>query len=137
MFSELSFPQPPTSAFTATPALFNDFLSTLKKRTSQRTPLLDSVLTSLEDEARQLKEDMQVPGLPQRLHEEYGSGVIQTLEELTGALERVLVEVGAVKGDGQEGIEGEKFVGRVAVYLAKGENFLRDIVGTSDVDIGK
>jgi hypothetical protein len=80
---------------------------------------------------------MQVPGLPQRLHEEYGSGVIQTLEELTGALERVLVEVGAVKGDGQEGIEGEKFVGRVAVYLAKGENFLRDIVGTSDVDIGK
>lgn len=131
MFSELPIPQPPASAFTASPHLFDNFLKTLTKRVARRTPLLDGVLSELEEQARELKLDMQVGGLPSRLHVEYGKGVEGTLGKVVSVLEGLLGE------SGNEGVEGEMFVGRVAIYMARQSSFLVDVTGQAEVDVGQ
>ncbi|WWD16437.1 hypothetical protein CI109_100863 [Kwoniella shandongensis] len=134
LFSDITFPSAPAMSFSAAShnSAFTSFLSTLKKRTSYRTPLLDQVLSSLESAAAAIKADME--GLPSALHDGYVSKVKTALDDLVKALEKVLESMGSVRGDGKGGVEAEMFVGRVALYLAKSSSFLVDLTGAEEVD---
>ena len=138
MLSELKFPAAPsTSLSTAhnhTSAL-NTFVSTLKKRSTHRTPLLDSTLDVIEEAAASLKADMQ--GLPKGLIDNYREQVSLALDKLVQVLEKVLESMGSGRGDGKRGIEAELFVGRVALYLGRSSSFLGDIVWEAEVDTGE
>jgi hypothetical protein len=138
MFSEINFPSSPTTTLNSShnhSAALNTFIIALKKRSSYRTPLLDSVLTSLEDFATSLKADM--PGLPKRLIDDFRERVGTSLEMLVQVLGKVLESMGPGRGGGKHGIEAELFVGRVALYLAKSSSFLRDVAGDAEVNTGK
>ena len=132
-FSDLTFPSAPASTLKPSHTAFDTFVSTLKKRTSHRTPLLDAVLIVMEDAAAGLKADMHI--LPSSLVAQYRDRVKSALDTLVNVLKKVLELVGPGRGDGKFSIEAEMFVGRVALYLAKSSTFLRDVVAETEVDI--
>ncbi|KAK8861647.1 hypothetical protein IAR55_002470 [Kwoniella newhampshirensis] len=135
LFSDIAFPSGPAISLSASShnTAFTSFISSLKKRTSLRTPLLDQVISSLESSAAAIKADMQ--GLPSSLYEAYTGKVKDALQELLKALERVLESMGPTKGDGKGGIEAEIIVGRLALYLAQNSSFLGDLTGGLSVNI--
>ncbi|KAK4690039.1 conserved oligomeric Golgi complex subunit 1, partial [Tremellales sp. Uapishka_1] len=132
LFSDIHFPSVSTSTSHAT--AFSSFITSLQKRSSYRTPLLDSVLLLLEDSAKELKGDMK--SLPKSLVDDYKSKVEDMLTGLVKVLERILGSMGAKRGDEKQGVEAELFVGRVALYLTRSSKFLDDVVGGSGVDLG-
>ena len=136
IFSEMPFPSAPTHALTASSTSFNTFLATVKKRGAMRTPLLDAVLVELETSAKDLRADMR--NLPRTLYEAYGGQVEKALERLVKRLERVLESMGPHRGDGKgETVDAEMFVGRVALYVAKQSEFLDDLSGEADIQLGE
>ncbi|WWC96842.1 hypothetical protein V866_003717 [Kwoniella sp. B9012] len=138
LFSDISFPTGPTASALFSAAshntAFTNFRSTLRKRSSYRTPLLDSVLNTLEETAKNIKEDMS--DLPELLYDHYSDQINDTLNGLIKVLDRVLESMGSTRGDGKVGIEAEIFVGRVALYLGNGKEsgFLDDVAGYGKID---
>ncbi|WWC88089.1 uncharacterized protein L201_002993 [Kwoniella dendrophila CBS 6074] len=135
LFSDLSFPTGPTttsfSSISHTTAL-TSFRSTLKKRSSLRTPLLDDVLNTFEELAKSIKDDMS--DLPGSLYDEYSIQINNTLNKLVQSLDNVLDSMGPSRGDGKIGIEAELFIGRISLYLSKESDFLRNIAGYGKLD---
>ncbi|OCF56506.1 hypothetical protein L486_05356 [Kwoniella mangroviensis CBS 10435] len=141
LFSDISFPTGPTAsaAFSATShnMAFTNFRSTLRKRSSYRTPVLDSVLNTLEETAQNIKEDMS--DLPESLYDIYSEQINDTLDGLIKVLDTVLESMGSARGDGRIGIEAQIFIGRVALYLGNGteSGFLDDIAGYGKINRGE
>nr|XP_019001779.1 uncharacterized protein I203_05486 [Kwoniella mangroviensis CBS 8507]OCF65240.1 hypothetical protein I203_05486 [Kwoniella mangroviensis CBS 8507] len=141
LFSDISFPTGPTAsaAFSATShnMAFTNFRSTLRKRSSYRTPVLDSVLNTLEETAQNIKEDMS--DLPESLYDIYSEQINDTLDGLIKVLDTVLESMGSARGDGRIGIEAQIFIGRVALYLGNGKEsgFLDDIAGYGKINRGE
>ncbi|OCF75076.1 hypothetical protein I204_03925 [Kwoniella mangroviensis CBS 8886] len=141
LFSDISFPTGPTAsaAFSATShnMAFTNFRSTLRKRSSYRTPVLDSVLNNLEETAQNIKEDMS--DLPESLYDIYSEQINDTLDGLIKVLDTVLESMGSARGDGRIGIEAQIFIGRVALYLGNGKEsgFLDDIAGYGKINRGE
>jgi hypothetical protein len=131
-FSDLAYPAIPTTALTSggPSSSLAPFLSSLKQRSSGRTPLLDGVLGSLEKAASALSND--VEGLEGDLKALYHAGV-------GDALRRFLVVLrGSLSSVGQDGaVESSLFVGRIALYLATTSSVLSDLVGSAKDISGK
>ncbi|WWC68540.1 uncharacterized protein I206_102469 [Kwoniella pini CBS 10737] len=128
LFSDLAFPMGPSTS-----TAFNNFRSILGKKSSYRTPLLDNVLSTFEEIAISIKDDMS--DLPSSLYSEYSSQIKVTLNSLIKVLEKVLDSLGPTRGDGKNGIEAEIFIGRIALYLCTEQSgFLRDIAGYGSID---
>jgi len=132
MFKDISFPS--AAGLTSSSSTFNTFLSTLKKRSSFRTPLLDSVLSVLEAAALDIKGDL--AGLPPSLYDDYRVKLGSALDALVKVLGDVLAEAGGHR-DATGSVEAELFIGRVALYLAHTSAFLEDLVGGTGVDLSK
>ncbi|WVW80227.1 hypothetical protein I302_102205 [Kwoniella bestiolae CBS 10118] len=134
LFSDIPFPSGPSAAFSASShnTAFTTFRSTLRKRSSYRTPLLDTVLSGLEESAKSIKEDML--DLPSSLYDDYSIQIKDALDGLIKVLEKVLESMGSTRGDGKDGIEAELSVGRVALYLSKESGFLGDVAGYGKID---
>ncbi|WWC60390.1 uncharacterized protein I303_102962 [Kwoniella dejecticola CBS 10117] len=134
LFSDLAFPSGPSTS-----TAFNNYRWTLKKKSSYRTPLLDNVLTTFEEYAIFMKEDMS--DLPTTLYSDYSEQIQATLGNLIKVFEKVLDSLGPNRGDGKIGIGAEIFVGRIALYLCGSQSrFLKDIAGFGTIDqdgIGK
>ncbi|TXT07513.1 hypothetical protein VHUM_03233 [Vanrija humicola] len=134
IFSDIAFPPAPVSSIGAgtNSAAFNTFLSTVQKRASFRTPLLDSVLTVLESAASDLKADL--AGLPETFYGEYRTKVTTALDAFVNSLGDVLAAVGGHR-DATGSVEAELFVGRVALYVVHTSPFLTDLTGDTGVDL--
>jgi hypothetical protein len=132
MFSDISFPS--AAGLTGSSTTFNTFLSTLQKRSSFRTPLLDSVLAVLETAATDIKADL--AGLPPSLYDDYRGKLGSALDALVKVLGDVLAEAGGHR-DATGSVEAELFIGRVALCLAHTSAFLPDLVGITGVDLGR
>lgn len=129
-FTDISFPS--AAGLTGSSTAFNGFLSTLKKRSSFRTPLLDSVLGGLESAAADIKKDL--TGLPESLFDDYRGKLSSALDALVKALGDVLAEAGGHR-DATGSVEAELFIGRVALYLGHSSSFLGDLVGVTGVNL--
>ena len=116
-------------------ASLDSFLVAVRKRRSGRTPLLDSILTSLEDQAKTLREDL--TDLPAPLRAEYGRRVETTIRELATHLRAQLDEAQNRPEESWQKISAELLVGRMALYLAKSSGCLRDLAGESSIDAGE
>ncbi|OWZ69331.1 hypothetical protein AYX14_05282 [Cryptococcus neoformans] len=138
---------------------FAGFRATIQKRIARRTPVLDETLSALEASAKSIQRDNVVhpspsssssagKGLPENLYKAYGKKVKGTLDELVKRLDKVLDSVeeiisAAASEDGEgkrrkekeKEVEGEVYVGRVALYLAKKSTFLQDLSGMDLQDI--
>ncbi|KAL1411795.1 hypothetical protein Q8F55_002762 [Vanrija albida] len=134
IFSDIAFPPAPVSSIGAATnsSAFTTFLSTVQKRASFRTPLLDSVLTVLESAASDLKADL--AGLPETFYGEYRSKVTTALDAFVNSLGDVLAAVGGHR-DATGSVEAELFVGRVALYVVHTSPFLTDLTGDTGVDL--
>jgi hypothetical protein len=109
------------------------FYAGLKKRSSGRTPLLDSTLSVLESAAQALKTDMSI--LPSSLAEEYGKSLTSALDKLVTVLRNMLEKL--QKAEGVKDVEASLFLGRIAVYLGRQSSFLSDLVGEAKLDTGR
>ncbi|ORY24078.1 hypothetical protein BCR39DRAFT_548040, partial [Naematelia encephala] len=132
LFSDLPFPTAPTVPLAASTSTFDPFLHALKKRTARRTTLLDTCLETLERFASDLKVDMS--NLPSSLVSIYGHKASQMLDDLVQMLERLLESMGGGRGDGKDGVQGEVFIGRVALFLGQQSAFLKDVTREAEVD---
>lgn len=134
IFSDITFPPAPVSSIGAATnsTAFTTFLSTVHKRASFRTPLLDSVLTVLESAASDLKADL--AGLPETFYGEYRTKVTTALDAFVNSLGDVLAAVGGHR-DATGSVEAELFVGRVALYVVHTSPFLADLTGDTGVDL--
>ena len=135
IFTELAFPPAPAHALTASSTPFTQFVADLTKRTTWRTPLLHGVLVALETAAADLKADM--AGLPKALYESYAAKAEESLAKLVEVLKGVMKDVVAAReGESKNIAVGQMLVGRVAIYLAKQSEFLRDLTGEAGVQLG-
>lgn len=137
---------------------FATFRAAIQKRVARRTPVLDETLSFLEASAKSIKQDNLLysspsassssagKGLSEELYKAYGEKVKGILDELVEKLDAVLGNVeeivsapaaedgGEDQGKGREKekeVEGEVYVGRVALYLAKKSTFLQDLSGVN------
>jgi hypothetical protein len=131
MFSDIAFPS--VAGVTGTSTAFNSLLGTLRKRTAFRTPLLDSVLSSLESAAASIKDDL--ADLPEPLLDDYRAKIVTALDALVKAFSDVLADAGGHR-DATGSVEAEMFVGRVALYLIHTSSFLPDL-NLPGVDLGE
>ncbi|WVN90705.1 uncharacterized protein L203_105947 [Cryptococcus depauperatus CBS 7841] len=127
LFKDLTLPFENAGAGHST-AAFAAFISSLKKRTALRTPLLNSVLQTLETQAAHVKSDMS--GLPVSLCDSYTIRVQSFLERMIALLEGILENVAVSEGR----VAKELFVGRIALYLAKKSSFLDEIARRNSID---
>ncbi|WVO18684.1 hypothetical protein L204_106404 [Cryptococcus depauperatus] len=127
LFKDLTLPFENAGAGHST-AAFAAFISSLKKRTALRTPLLNSVLQTLETQAAHVKSDMS--GLPVSLCDSYTIRVQSFLERMIALLEGILEDVAV----SEERVAKELFVGRIALYLAKKSSFLDEIARRNSID---
>ena len=136
MFSDLTFPSAPASALTAGSqnTVVAAFVSSLKKRTTLRTPALDSVLTGLEVAAADVKVDLQ--SFPSDLYDRYRDRLSSTLNSIVEALQSAL-ETETAKGTKKRSAEAELFIGRVALYIAKSSSVLDNLAGEVDIDLSQ
>ncbi|KIR57503.1 hypothetical protein I314_06642 [Cryptococcus bacillisporus CA1873] len=137
---------------------FATFRAAIQKRVARRTPVLDETLSFLEASAKSIKQDNLLysspsassssagKGLSEELYKAYGEKVKGILDELVEKLDAVLGNVeeivsapaaedgGEDQGKGREKekeVEGEVYVGRVALYLAKKSTFIQDLSGVN------
>lgn len=115
------------------------FYASLKKRSSGRTPLLDSTLSSIEAAAQALRADMSA--VPNSLHADYEASAREALRGLEAALRDTLsafqtTEDGPLPST-DKAVDAALFVGRAAIYLAKGSTFFDDLVGGSSLRTGR
>ncbi|KIY33257.1 hypothetical protein I305_04123 [Cryptococcus gattii E566] len=137
---------------------FATFRAAIQKRVARRTPVLDETLSFLEASAKSIKQDNLLysspsassssagKGLSEELYKAYGEKVKGILDELVEKLDAVLGNVeeivsttaaedgGEDQGKGREKekeVEGEVYVGRVALYLAKKSTFVHDLSGVN------
>lgn len=148
---------PPLSTSTTTNLNKTDpfvtFRATIQKRIARRTSVLDEALSSLEASAKSIQHDNVAhpspasspsagKSLPEELYKAYGEKVKGTLDELVkkldkmlGSVEEMISAAAAEDGEGNQGklrekeVEGEVYVGRVALHLAKRSMFLQDLSG--------
>lgn len=137
---------------------FATFRAAIQKRVARRTPVLDETLSFLEASAKSIKQDNLLYSSPsasscsagkvlsEELYRAYGEKVKGILDELVEKLDAVLgnveeiVSAAAAEGGGEDQgkgrekekeVEGEVYVGRVALYLAKKSTFLQDLSGVN------
>lgn len=124
-FSDLNYPTIPTTALAGASTSLQPFLSSLKQRSSGRTPLLDSVLTSLETASSALRRDTE--SLTGDLRVGYQSGAEEALRRLVQVLQDALSAITQ-----ERVVECSLFVGRVALYLATTSSVLGDLAGEAE-----
>jgi hypothetical protein len=126
-FSDLAYPTIPTSALAGASTSLQPFLASLRQRSSGRTPLLDSVLGSLESAAVALRKDSE--GLVGDLRGQYQSGVGDAVRRLVNVLRDALSSIAQ-----ERSVECSLFVGRVALYLATASSVFGDLAnGIEDI----
>ncbi|ORX35220.1 hypothetical protein BD324DRAFT_82122 [Kockovaella imperatae] len=121
-FVDLPFPAATSMALSSANSL-NGFLSAVRKRKLGRTPLLDSVVSSLESAAKTLHDDSQ--GLPDAIFSSYAEQVQQTQRKLVGTLSAALES--SSDSEAIAKVDAELLIGRVALFLAKSSSFLPDL----------
>lgn len=107
----------------------------VKKRNVYRTPLLDRVLSVLEDQARALQSD--VRGLPEGLVGVYTELVADALERIVAVLRASLDGLREMEDGGEKRVYAELLVGRVALFLARQSTFLEDLSGRPKTSSGE
>ncbi|QRV87540.1 Vps51/Vps67 protein [Ceratobasidium sp. AG-Ba] len=140
--SSFTMELPHVQADASSDSSYQYFERALNRRANRRTPLLDSVLSEMEETARELREELKVISgeetnneVAARLASTYQPRAGETCMRVTNAISKALED--ASTNDSVGKTNTILFVGRLANSLADSSSFIGDLSCSQDIAQGK